>query len=189
MGGYGSGGGRSARRVNELRRLDLSSFEGDWFDHGQAGKMIWSCGGVETGSIRYQLGSDYLELSYSLSGEPQPVIVRERFRVTFTDQPFGGRRRWLVCRGCGSRCRVLLGGKYFRCRQCYDATYASQYDPFRIRGLAKADAARERVGAEPGFANLWPSKPKGMHWSTYRRLQKLNTEANLAMDDLVARYL
>lgn len=189
MGGYGSGGGRFARQMDEFLKLDLATFKGHWFENSRRGTLTWSRGGRETSSIGYRLGCDFIELRYTAGHEPNRTNIRERIALAFTDQPFGGRRRWFVCKSCGRRCRVLIGGKYFRCRHCYRATYPSQYEPFRVKGLAKAETARSRVGAEPGFANPWPSKPKGMHWRTYMRLQHLNSKANIEMDRLFERYL
>lgn len=186
MGGYGSGGGRMASQMDEFHKLDLANFESDWFKRGRAGRLTWSRGNRVTGRVGYRLGEDFMELSYIVGQEPNQEEVRERFNLSFSEQPFGGRRRWLVCRSCGRRCRVLIGGRYFRCRKCYAATYPSQYEPFRVPGLAKADKARERLGAEPGYCNFWPSKPKGMHWRTYRRLEALNLNAELAIEEALA---
>ena len=189
MGGYGSGSGRFASQMDEFHKLDLATFKGEWFERGQRGAVTWSRGGCETGSIGYRLGYDFMELNYTAGREPDRENVHERFDLTFTDQPFGGRRRWFVCRSCGRRCRVLIGGRFFRCRHCYQATYPSQYEPFRVNGLAKAGTARERVGAEPGIANLWPGKPKGMRWRTYRRLEQMNWDASSAIEDVLNNFL
>ena len=182
MGGYGSGGGRMASQMDEFHKLDLKDFERSWFENGRRGRVTWSRGGNVTGSIGYTLGFDFIELNYLQGRAPHQEEVRERFHLSFTEQPFGGCRRWFVCRGCGGRCRVLIGGHYFRCRQCYRATYPSQYERFRVHGLAKAEKAREKVGAEPGLANYWPRKPKGMHWRTYRRLEAMNWEGVLGIE-------
>ncbi len=183
MGGYGSGrSGRMASKMDEFHHLDLATFESGWFERNRSGRMTWSRGGRETGSISYKLGFDFMELSYLEGRAPEQEEVRERFDISFTEQPFGGRRRWIVCRSCGRRCRVLIGGKYFRCRRCYGATYPSQYESIRLKGLAKAEKARERVGADPGIGNLWPGKPKGMHWRTYRRLEAVNCDAVLGIE-------
>lgn len=189
MGGYGSGSGRFASQMDEFHKLDLATFKSEWFEHGRKGSVTWSRGGIETSSIGYRLGCDFMELSYTAGREPDRENIRERFELTYTVQPFGGRRRWFTCKSCGRRCRVLIGGRYFRCRHCYQATYPSQYEQFRAKGLAKAETARERVGAEPGIANLWPKKPKGMHWRTYRRLEAMNWDAALAIENVLSRYL
>lgn len=189
MGGYGSGGGRHACHMDEFQKLDLTDFEREWFERGRIGRVTWSRNGQVTSSIGYTLAADWIELSYAYGTAPQREDVRETINLTFTEQPFGGRRRWFVCRGCGRRCRVLIAGKYFRCRKCYGATYPCQYERIRARGLAKAERARERVGADPGISNPWPRKPKGMHWRTYRRLEKLNWEGVLAVDRALRGYL
>lgn len=190
MGGYGSGGGRGACQMDEFHKLDLATFESGWFERRRSGRVTWSRGDRVTGSICYSLAFDFIELAYSVGPEHDRQAVRERFPISFSEQPFGGRRRWFVCNGCGRRCRVLIGGRHFRCRHCYDATYPSQYERIRCRGLAKAEKAREKVGADPGICNPWPRKPKGMHWRTYRRLEALNWHAALAIDRVITgRYL
>ena len=182
MGGYGSGGGRMASQMDAFFKLDMKDFEPAWFERGWHGRVTWSRGGRETGSICYRISNNYIELNYLHGQAPQQEKVCEQVHLSFTEQPFGGRRRWFICNSCGGRCRVLIGGKYFRCRKCYRATYPSQYERIRVRGLAKAERARERVGADPGIGNHWPRKPKGMHWRTYRRLEAQNYDAMLGME-------
>lgn len=188
MGGYGSGNGRFASQMDEFLKLDLASFKPNWFQCGYSGSLTWSRGGHKTGSIGYRLGVDFMVLNYTAGQEPDRVTISDRFEMEFTDQPFGGRRRWIVCNGCRRRCRVLIGGRYFRCRLCYDATYPSQYERFRVVGLHKAETARERLGADPGISKPLPPKPKGMHWRTYRKLQEINWDAQLAIDRALAGY-
>lgn len=190
MGGLGSGSqNRWATKTDELLRLDLAGFKPDWFETQQRGTSRWSRGGRETASIGYELAPDHMRLHYTAGRGEDRVSIDERIHFDFTEQPFGGSRRWFQCASCGRRCRVLYGSRYFRCRQCYRATYPSQYETFRVRGLAKAEKARERVGAEPGIANPFPGKPKGMHWRTYRRLEASNWEAALAIDRVLAGLL
>lgn len=189
MGCHGSRGGRSARRVGGYLAIDLADFCRDWFEPGRVGELAWKMGQSRKASVGYMLGADYIELRYTVRRRTNEECVRERINLSYTNQTFGGRRMWFLCNGCGARCRVLLGGRYFRCRKCHGATYTSQYDPCRFPELLKAEAARKKVGAEQGFANVWPRKPKGMHWRTYRRLEALNRDANVAWDRLADRYL
>jgi hypothetical protein len=177
---------RWASRMDDFLKLDLASFEREWFARWRIGRVTWSRGGRETGSIGYRLGPDDMELSYRHGRGNDAEDVTERIAFTFTEQPLGGRRRWFVCKSCQRRCRVLIGGARFRCRQCYRATYPSQYETFRAPGLAKAETARERVGAEPGIGNPFPQKPKGMHWRTYKRLEAVNWDAVLAIERVLA---
>lgn len=188
MGGYGSGrGNRMASQMDEFHKLDLATFEPGWFERRRSGRVTWSRGGHETGSIGYRLGHDFMELHYTHGREPNREEVCERIHLTFTEQPFGGRRRWFVCRSCGRRCRVLIGGAYFRCRQCYRATYPSQYESFRLRGLAKTQRVRDKLGGEPGICFPFPCKPKGMHWRTYRRLERQDWSVGIGLERLFNR--
>ena len=183
MGGYGSGARhRWASKTDEFHKLDLASFKREWFESWRRGSLRWSRGGVQTGSIGYHLSPHSMRLTYSTTRQGERVSIDERFALAFTEQPFGGRRRWILCRSCGRRCRVLYGGAYFRCRQCWKATYPSQYETIRVRGLARAERVRDRLGGEPGFLNPFPDKPKGMHWRTYRRLERQDWAAADALD-------
>ena len=178
MGGFGSGArNRWASKTDEFHKLDLATFKPEWFENWRRGSMRWSRGGVQTSSISYRLTPDSLRLIYSVPSQGERVSIDERFNLDFTEQPFGGRRRWILCRSCNRRCRVLYGGAYFRCRQCYQATYPSQYETIRVKGLSRAERIRDRLGGEPGFMNIFPDKPKGMHWRTYQRLQKQDLAA------------
>lgn len=186
MGGYGSGRhGRLASKVEEFSRLDIALFKRESFESWHRGTVRWSRGGHPMGSIGYQLGPDHVWLEYSVKRQGEPLQVRERFEIAFTEQPFGGRRRWIVCPSCQRRCRVLYGAAYFRCRQCYCATYPSQYEPYRLPGLSRIHSARDRLGGDPGLLNPFPRKPKGMHWRTYRRLERQDREAGERLEQVL----
>ena len=176
MGGYGSGRNqRFASKTDEFHKLDLASFKPHWFGRNYKGTLRWSRGGRETGSIDYRLAEDHMRLHYTITREDKRVD--ERFDFDFTLQSFGGLRRWIICPSCRKRCRVLMGGTYFRCRRCYRATYESQYESIRVPGMSTAERVRGRLGGEPGFIHLFPKKPKGMHWKTYRRLEEADWQA------------
>ena len=169
MGGYGSGrNSRGANKTDEFHKLDLASFNQDWFRVSWSGTMTWSRGGHKTGCIGYRLRRDHMQLTYSTTRNGERLEIDERFDFAFTDQPFGGKRRWIVCRSCQRRCRVLYGGSYFRCGRCYQATYQSQYERIRVPGLSRSERERELLGGEPGFMSPFPRKPSGLHWRTYR---------------------
>jgi hypothetical protein len=104
--------------------------------------------------------------------------ITQRVPITWTDCHFGG-RRWFICsvfndgRYCGRRVAVLYGaGTYFACRRCYGLAYASQQEAVRERGLIKAQKILMRLGAKPDVLDLFPEKPRRMHWRTYRRLYR-----------------
>ena len=88
-----------------------------------------------------------------------------------TATAFGGKRQWFQCLSCNGRCRVLYGGAYFRCRRCHRLKYETQYEPPFARAATRALKIRERLGGTGGIGDIFPNKPKGMHWRTYERLQ------------------
>ncbi|WP_018997961.1 hypothetical protein [Hirschia maritima] len=174
MGCLGSGRRyRAAAQSDEFHKLDLASFKSEWFERNWSGTVTWSKAGCTTGSIGYRLSPKFLCLSYSSGGE----AVNETFAFEMTKQHFGGKRRWIICRGCERRCRVLYGAKLFRCRKCYELTYPSQYEDIRVPGLSTATSLKDKLGGESGFAYPFPNKPKGMHWNTYRRWERMYEEA------------
>jgi hypothetical protein len=74
---------------------------------------------------------------------------------------------------CGRRVAVLYGlREYFACRRCYGLAYASQQEPIRERGFAKAQKILIRLGAKPNLLDLFPEKPPRLHWRTYDRLHR-----------------
>jgi len=93
----------------------------------------------------------------------------------WTPTRFGGRRQWFKCLSCGKGCRILYGGVRFRCRRCHGLRYQSQYEQPGLGGVDQADKIRRRLGDKVGSAferDEFPPKPKGMHWKTYRRLER-----------------
>ena len=188
MGGYGSGRhARGAPRSDQFHKLDLAEFPRKWFECHRSGTITWSRGGHKTGSIGYRLSPDRMVLHYTvlMKGERQPI--EETFVMRPTEQPFGGRRLWIECKGCGRRCRVLYGAAYFRCRQCYRLTYESQYERIYAPGVTRAMRVRQKLKGEPGLAYPFPDRPKGMHWRTWLRLREADWAAQMEIDRLLAR--
>lgn len=190
MGGFGSGSrNRYASKTDDFHSIDLATFKRAWFDYGRSGSIRWSRGDRETGSVGYRLHDQFMELDYvvTIQGERKPI--KERFAFDFTEQHFGGLRRWLICPSCGRRVRVIYGGRYFRCRQCHGATYESQYEAIYLRGLNRTQRIRQKLGGEAGLMYPFPDKPAGMHWRTYRRLREKDFQAAIRMDRLLAGLL
>lgn len=88
----------------------------------------------------------------------------------YTNTCFGGRRQWFSCPGCRTPRRVLYGWKP-RCRECIELVYASQYAGQLGRSIDKMLKIRNKLGGR-GLVEPFPLRPKGMHWSTYRGLQR-----------------
>lgn len=167
MGGFGSGGGRAARRVDEFLRLDMADLNQSWFASGRSGRLTRKIGKRLLASVGFKLSSDRIDISYKFGGVPKLEVIR----CDFTNQNIGGVRRWFICPSCARRCRVLFCGASFLCRNCLSATYPSQYTELRIPELAAADRALRRVGKAAGSVRVFPEKPSKMHWRTYRKLE------------------
>ena len=186
MGSYGSGrNARGAPRSEQFHKLDLAGFPRRWFEDRRAGTLTWSRGGHKTGSIGYRLSPASMRLIYTIKRQGEPVEIDETFQLAFTEQPFGGVRGWIECKGCERRCRVLYGGAHFRCRQCCRLTYESQYERIYAPGVTRTMRVRQKLNGEPGLAYPFPDRPKGMHWRTYLRLREADWAASARLDALL----
>ena len=93
--------------------------------------------------------------------------------LEWTTLAYGRLRAWFLCPGCRGRVAILYvaGASYLACRKCLGLAYASQREDFHDRALRRAEKIRRRLGWPIGIANPKGFKPKGMHWSTFDRLQ------------------
>lgn len=94
--------------------------------------------------------------------------VSERVLLTSTSCTYGGQRRWFICPHC--------------CRYCHNLAYESQREDRCGRLLRKVQSIRSRLGGSTYLADPFPPKPKGMHGTTYRRLQREAEEAECKAD-------
>jgi len=67
-----------------------------------------------------------------------PVEVNEFVPFAYTPTRFGGQRQWFRCVKCYRPCRKLYGGRYLRCRLCYDL---GTHRRVRRRGAARVKPA------------------------------------------------
>jgi hypothetical protein len=180
MGGFGSGRHpRSAGATcDDYHSVDLA-----WLNHeklltpGRSSTIRWSRAGRPTGSIgivAHQRGIGITYRTRPWGGEWQEVDELIPFAVTATN--FAGRRKWFKCLSCGRACRVLYGRSRFRCRLCHHLKYGSQSEPRYQRAIGRAQKIRMRLGGSASLNELFPPKPKGMHWKTYHRLMALDTK-------------
>ena len=177
MGGIGSGnrGSRGGSITANMDALDVRQLARDgYLEKGQAGYVVWSRRGIETGRIGHHSEGDRLRLLYQTrtrGGEWQTMDYR--VQLDRTSCHLGGMRTWFLCpmQGCGRRVAILYGGKVFACRGCHQLTYESQRLTAGHRADAMARRVRKRLGWSGGVIDgLRWTKPRGMHWSTYEKL-------------------
>ena len=196
MGGFGSGRQGGGRCTDDLRPLDVRKINrarlltpGRWFN------WQWTCNGEPTGTIGMRVEADRVVLDYrnqsphNNGGEWEPMNYA--VRLDWTSCGFGGRRVWWRCPavGCGRRVAVLFGGRVFACRKCNGlVAYRCQREADDDRSTRRANKLRDRLGWVPGILHGPGSKPKGMHWCTFERLQREHdAQVNAALAGMSAK--
>jgi len=164
---------------------------------GQYYSWQWTCNGELDGDIRIRTETDRMVLTYCIrqrGGEWEPV--EQRVPIVWTPCRFGGRRPWFICsvyadgRYCGRRvARVYGAGKLFACRHCYHLAYASGQVSPPYREMEQAQKIRMRLGGSGSIDEAFPDKPKGMHWSTYNRLEARAEQLERRADAMMAVHL
>lgn len=138
---------------------------------GRRGSLSWSFDGVSSASVGYWVKADGLQLDYSYqeSTQVEATNVALLLRFAYTPCHYGGQRTWLVCPECQQRVGVVYSvGKYFRCRCCCGLNYHSQHLNYYDRQRLNLQAMRKKLGGD-ALIQVFPDKPKGMHWKTYLR--------------------
>jgi len=177
MGGKGSGRYCSLRAsmCEDYNSLDLAWLRRKGlFAHNGWSTLTFSRAGEKIAAIQVKADDHGLCFRYRARscGSEEWEAIEDRVPFTYTDTNFGGRRRWFVCPSCHRRCRVLYGGKYYRCRKCHGLKYESQYENSWMRAATQAQRICARLGGTGDIDDPLPPKPKGMHWTTYERLAR-----------------
>lgn len=169
MGGFGSGNKQQSGRltVGQCVQLNVSKIK----KHGLLQRPAqyewkWSTGSTLSLDTRTD---GWITLEYAVEKEPR----KYRIRLEAIPQHLGGERHWFRCPNtrCGRRCKtVYLRRGYFLCRQCQRLGYVTEQASKTEQPHYRINKIRERLGWTPGYLNGHESKPKGMHWATYRRL-------------------
>ncbi len=174
MGGAGSGRyrGYQATTTNDMTSIDLAWLRKEGLLSRWGWSTIsWSRGGNKYASISIKSEEQGLRLSYSVGEGGKEKPIKELIPYSYTETNFDGRRRWFQCPTCYKNCRVIYGGTYFKCRHCYGLKYESQYERSWSRATEKSLKIRRKLGCYGGIDDPFPEKPKGMHLTTYYKLQ------------------
>jgi hypothetical protein len=148
----------------------------------------WRVNGQESAGITIAVEDGALVLSYRRRRAGD--AVDQRVYLQSSPCHLGGSREWFTCPCCARRVVVLYApGQYFACRQCGGLAYATQKKGVGDRASSKANKIRRRLGWSEGILNDAGSKPKGMHWSTYRRLTAEHAALSLVCFEDIERKL
>lgn len=156
----------SARLTNELLGLDIRRLvKQGLLNAGTCCTVTWK-GRTYSASIDMDVHANAATLRYNANSE------RHCYDIAISTTPchLGGQRQWWRCSGCNKRCAILYGGAVFVCRKCAGLHYPIQHASTFGKAIIRAEAIRYRLGWQPGIAHGKGSKPKGMHWKTYRAL-------------------
>lgn len=158
--------------------LDINRWVRDgYLTAGRSFNWQWTWGDGSKSNINVRVESAWsIRLIYRTrsGGEIDWTDVDYSIQLTRTPCRFGGERTWFLCpgRGCGRRiAKLYCAGRYYVCRHCGDLAYSSQREDAGDRALRRAQAIRKKLGGSANMLELFPPKPKGMHWRTYERLR------------------
>lgn len=177
MGGFGSGrqGGRDT--TGGYRTLDVRWMQRKgMLKPGTTYGLNWSRRGEPRGSIHMRTEEKFITLIYQSKKQGGEWQAKEyTVFLDWTACNYGGQRAWFRCPavGCGRRVALLYLGSagIFACRHCYRLAYDCERETADDRATRQADKIRERLEWDVGILNWKGSKPKGMHWRTFERLE------------------
>jgi hypothetical protein len=182
----GNGSGQWLRldvkvKTNMLFRIDIKDLRHtSGLEPGARGQVRQCVRGVPTSFVLYEIKKDRVLLKYEHQPpEKEAQLVIETIWLNHTAPHFGGKRAWFSCPQCCKRVAVLFRvDRRFRCRKCHKLSYPTQsWDEFDRSGN-EARKIRIKLGGSGALKEDFPSKPKGMHFTTYCRLLQKGVQAD-----------
>ena len=152
--------------------------------------LSWSNNtGENTGSIGIEVRDEYIILKYTnTNSDRETEDIEEKVAISKQSCHYGGFRKYLICPGCGKRVVVLYGGKFFRCRHCYDFCYSSQLERPAFRLLRKARKLADKVAGEDGDYWGFPPRKPYKHRKKYQQQWQEHERIQRAAWSCVAHY-
>lgn len=163
MGGYGSGRHYGRPTTSSCYSLDVTYLNKERvLKDGISCTFTWSNDdGDNVASIGITSRANEIELKYNQNDTPK----RQTVPIERTPCHFGNSRPWFKCPHCYRRVgKLYVASGGFACRKCYRLTYNSTRMDATDRSWRRIRNLEAKLGNNR-------SKPKGMHWQTYQRLQ------------------
>jgi hypothetical protein len=168
-----------------MRRLDMYYLHRrNLLAPGSVFTMSWSRNGERFATIGIRAESGRIILKYRISQRGGEWEDREYpVALDWTACHYGGQRPWFLCPCCWRRVGVLYGGAVFACRHCHNLAYDCQREELHSRLQSQELKLRDRLGWK---SSKYGSKPKGMHWKTFERLEEEHALFNAALWGAIA---
>lgn len=165
------------RRLHQERLLSPgSSFSWHWTNNY----------GEKAGSIGVNVGHQQVMLNYQWTpdgGDSRPITCS--LWIDQTPCNYGGHRPWFLCPECGRRCAVVYFGRRsgrYACCKCLNLAYLSETEDGISRLWRKQRKLEKRLGPHG-------TKPKGMHWKTWERINDRIAQVELEKDALFTLFV
>ena len=175
----GRWGGDGRRTVEQTRVIDIGTIRRAGFV-GKPARNWW-----KWRDKAYDAGIRPTYWNRGLIELPNQVL-----RTAEVSWRFGGQRFYFICE-CGRRVEKLhaFRDRPWRCRHCYQLTYATRQAVPRHRHVIKVQKIREHLGGSLSLLDGFPPKPKGMHRKRYERLRRRHDAATQQGLGMTAAYL
>ncbi|WP_146807047.1 hypothetical protein [Acetobacter cibinongensis] len=177
MGGFGSGRPYEGRpRVGAAKQIKIGAMaKMGALTEGWSASLKWSGSGCD--DMEGTFADDTLRLSWNVEADRESLHVVMPISVSWSDCNYGGRRPWMICPYCARRVSTLhlsSNSKQLACRHCFNMTYESRNVDAIGRSWMREEKLLKRVGGTcgGGLSSRGPSRPKGMHRTTYHRICK-----------------
>ena len=180
MGGFGSGRWKwhtKRATAEESKRLYVKDYRESLarIDQGRTAAVYhspsWTRGGQPSGNISliFAGGPSAINsrLQYTLTNwRGEKTAYNYPVEIAYTLTPWGARRYWWICPGCGRRCGTLYlppSSGRFACRACHNLTYTACQESHkneRFMAVLLASAGLDMSPAELDALLTWHGEGK-----------------------------
>lgn len=152
--------------IKELKEREMSySWPWEWIRKDEV------CASIQ---VFYDIIDDELQLSYSYNGKAK----KDRIKLCYLSNNYGGQRMYFYCPRCGKRIRFLCATQRgFVCRWCGNLNYHVQQSSREDILMDRIEKILRILEVDMTFLNKWEracfsdiEKPRYMRWEKYGRL-------------------
>jgi len=164
--------------------LDIRSWRKEQLEAvGNRYRLDWLYRDIVVGTVEIEIKPNRLVLSDCCFGNTDLWAGQSlEIDLNWTACHFGGARPWFTCPvpGCNRRAGLLYLSGVFACRHCHKLAYRSQRQTEYQRAISRTQQLRKKLGWPAGILMPCGSRPKGMHETTFRKLEAKHNACWLA---------